>query len=164
MTVDECYNLKTRNLQVRVTVDAHIGWRTQRKAVKWRSSRCLLTFIWTNQTLLALPTWSYICEKVLPISQRICLIVVKRKFTVDQTVRLKWRNFWFTINTINIRTEHSGKSLTNQRVGKWNGCIKSWYSIASICGAVISMNKLSIVTRKSYIGRVWGVTKRLLYA
>ena len=65
---------------------------------------------------------------------------------------------------INIRTKHSGKSLTNQRVGKWNGCIKSWYSIASIYGAVISMNKLSIVRRKSYIGRVWGVTKRLLYA
>ena len=51
---------------------------------------------------------------------------------------------------INIRTKHSCKSLTNQRVGKWNGCIKSWYSIASIYGAVISMNKLSIVRRKSY--------------
>ena len=62
---------------------------------------------------------------------------------------------YFTINTINIHTKHSGKSLANQGGGKWNGCMNSWYSVASIYGVVISTNKASLTRGKqSHVGRV----------
>ena len=52
-----------------------------------------------NESSFISPPYLEVCESFIDIAKKI--ILAKGKFTLDQTFKLKWRNF-------GLRTEHNG--------------------------------------------------------